>query len=58
LTEQEKYMLMKKMFISLFSVSQTQPANKKWVNNTGSRYHSQTEFEYLIDKFDDDNSDV
>ena len=38
--------------------SQTQPANKKWVNNTSCHYYSQTEFEYFIDKFDDDNADV
>ena len=38
--------------------SQTQPTNKKWVNNTSSHYYSQTEFEYFIDKFDDDNAEV
>ena len=38
--------------------SQTQPNNKKWVNNSSSHYYSQTEFEYFIDKFDDDNAEV
>ena len=38
--------------------SQTQPNNKKWVNNSSSYYYSQTEFEYFIDKFDDDNAEV
>jgi hypothetical protein len=38
--------------------SQTQPNNKKWVNNSSSHYYSQTEFEHFIDKFDDDNADV
>jgi hypothetical protein len=38
--------------------SQTQPNNKKWVNNSSSHYYSQTEFESFIDKFDDDNADV
>jgi hypothetical protein len=38
--------------------SQTQPNNKKWVNNSSSYYYSQTEFEHFIDKFDDDNADV
>jgi hypothetical protein len=37
---------------------QTQPANKKWVNNSSSHYYSQPEFENFIDKFDDDNADV
>ena len=37
---------------------QTQPNNKKWVNNSSSHYYSQTEFENFIDKFDDDNADV
>jgi hypothetical protein len=38
--------------------SQTQRANKKWVNNSSCHYYSQTEFELFIDKFDDDNADV
>jgi len=38
--------------------SQTQPNNKKWVNNSSSHYYSQTEFENFIDKFDDDNAEV
>jgi MFS family permease len=38
--------------------SQTQPNNKKWVNNSSSHYYSQTEFEHFIDNFDDDNADV
>jgi hypothetical protein len=38
--------------------SQTQPNNKKWVNNSSSHYYSQTEFEDFIDKFDDDNAEV
>lgn len=38
--------------------SQTQPNNKKWVNNSSSHYYSQTEFEYFIDEFDDDNAEV
>jgi hypothetical protein len=38
--------------------SQTQPYNKKWMNNSSSHYYSQTEFEYFIDKFDDDNAEV
>jgi len=38
--------------------SQTQPANKKWVNNSSSHYYSQAEFEDFIDKFDDDNADA
>jgi hypothetical protein len=37
---------------------QTQPANKKWVNNSSSHYYSQPEFENFIDKFDDDNAEV
>jgi hypothetical protein len=37
---------------------QTQPNNKKWVNNSSSHYYSQTEFENFIDKFDDNNADV
>jgi hypothetical protein len=37
---------------------QTQPANKKWVNNSSSHYYSQAEFEYFIDKFDDDSAEV
>jgi hypothetical protein len=37
---------------------QTQPNNKKWVNNSSSHYYSHTEFEHFIDKFDDDNAEV
>ena len=40
------------------SFPQTQQANKKWVNNSSCHYYSPTEFEYFIDKFDDDNADV